>query len=363
VVAGTGLGVHVSVGAPLVGAGGLRWSRRRIVACLAALAATAVLVSAAVRLSTSAATAPAARGTRSHAGSPARAARAGAAAPALGVYVGPGGLAKAATVDGELGDKVTYAMDFVSGRSWATISDPTWLTSAWRGSPFHLVIGVPMLPASGATLGEGATGAYDPEFAALAARLVLDGLGHSVLMIGWQPDDAGQPWHVGTVAAAHAYIAYWDAIRTTMASIAGAHFLFEWDAGDGLASPLNPASMYPGDAAVDIVATDAFDTVPRGVEAPTRWRFVLERRFGPAWMATFAAEHHKPMAIAMWGLVPTGAEGGGDDPAFVSGMLAWARAAHVEMCLLWDYGSWAVTGGAYPRSLAELEKLAGGAGS
>lgn len=285
--------------------------------------------------------------------------RPGPAAPHLGVYVGPGNLAAATAVDLRLGDRVVDALDFVPEASWSTIRDPAWLVDAWRGGPFRLVIGVPMLPSTGATLAEGATGAYDPQFAALAARLVVAGLGHVVLMIGWQPDDTGEPWYVSSAAAARDYVTYWDDIATTMASVAGAHFTFEWDPGDGLASPVSPAAMYPGDAAVDVVATDAFDTVPAGVVATTRWRYVLERRDGPAWTAAFAAAHHKPLAVAMWGLAPQGTHGAGDDPAFVRGFLSWARASHVVLSVLWDYSTWALTAGGYPASLAVLEKAAG----
>lgn len=271
--------------------------------------------------------------------------------------MGPGHLADGVEIDQELGGRATYAMDFLSERSWSTISGPGWLSNAWRGGPFRMIIGVPMLPASGATLAQGATGAYDQTFATLAAALVREGLGSSILMIGWQPDDPGQPWFVDSPAAARSYVAYWDDIRQTMAAVAGAHFTFEWDAGDGNASPVSPAAMYPGSAAVDIVATDAFDTLPEGVHVSTRWQYVLNRRYGPDWMLHFARSHGKPMAIAMWGLAPRRAHGAGDDAAFVSHFLHWAAAARIEMSVLWDYGSWALTGGSYPSAEAAFVRI------
>ena len=272
----------------------------------------------------------------------------------LGVYAGPGAGAAAAAVDRKLQGHVEYALDFLAATSWSTITQPGWLATAWHGASLRMVLGVPMLPLQGATLAEGAAGAFDAEFSLLARRLVTDGLGTAVLMIGWQPDDEGQRWYVGTEAAARDYVRYWDRIRAAMAAVPGAHFLFEWDAGDGGTSPLSPAAMYPGNAAVNLVATDAFDHVAAVRPVVTRWRAVADERYGPAWMASFAAENHKPMAIAMWGEMPVKSGGGGDDPRFVRGLLSWAASAGVEMCVLWDYGSSALTGGAYPAADAAL---------
>jgi hypothetical protein len=272
----------------------------------------------------------------------------------LGVYAGPGQLAAAESLDHRLHGHVAYALDFLADSSWSTITQPAWLVADWRGGPFRMVLAVPMLPASGATLAEGASGRFDAEYTLLAARLVADGLGTAVLMIGCQPDDKGQPWYVGTEATAAAYVRYWDAIRNSMAAVPGAHFVFEWDVGGGGTSPLSPAAMYPGDAAVDVVATDAFDILPKTAPTSTRWQFLLQRRYGPSWVSTFAAAHHKPMAIAMWGEAPLEAGGAGDDPGFVRAFLAWASTAHLRMCVLWDYSSWAVTGGGFPAADAAL---------
>lgn len=275
------------------------------------------------------------------------------AVPPLGVYVGPGEAATAEAVDQQLGGHVVYALDFLSTDSWATLTHPTWLAVDWAGSPFRMVIGVPMLPAAGATLAEGAAGAFYGDFTALATRLVQRGLGDSVLMIGWQPDDPGTPWYVGAASTAHEYVQYWVGIRAAMSGIPGANFEFEWDAGNSGVSPVSPAAMYPGDAAVDIVATDAFDNATADPGAQD-WTTVLNRRWGPAWMASFAAAHHKPMAVAMWGTVPRRVGGAGDDAAYVTHLLEWSASAGIQMCVLWDFGSWAMTGGSYPASAGAL---------
>jgi hypothetical protein len=277
----------------------------------------------------------------------------------LGIYAGPGAAPGAEAVNQALGGRISYAMDFLPQTSWTALTDPTWLAAAWGGSPFDLVLGVPMLPNHGASLAQGAQGAYDAEFTLLAQRLVSDGLGGAVLLVGWQPADTGTPWYVGTDAAAVLYVQYWDRIAAAMKAVPGATFVFEWDPGDSGTSPVRPASMYPGNAAVDVVGTDAFDVVPHGVPQAKQWASVFGRSGGPTWAATFAAQHHRLLALAMWGVVPAAAGGGGDAPAFVSDVLAWAAEQGVAMCVLWDYGTWAISGGTFPASYAGLVAAVG----
>ena len=218
-----------------------------------------------------------------------------------------------------------------------------------------------MLPDHGATLAKGAAGDYDAEFTLLAQRLVADGLGASTLLLGSQPDDDTTPWYVRSVTAAGWYAAYWDRIEAAMSAVPGTSFTFEWDPGDSGTSPVPPSAMYPGDAAVDMIGTDAFDEVPAGVPASQQWGGVLGRADGPTWTATFAREHHKPLAVAMWGVVPTADGGGGDSAAYVTDVLAWAAGQGVACCVLWDYGDWAVGGGGFPAAYAALVTAVGSA--
>ncbi len=277
----------------------------------------------------------------------------------LGIYAGPGAATGAEAVNDALGGRISYAMDFLPQTSWTALTDPAWLAASWAGSPFDLVLGVPMLPNHGATLAQGAEGAYDGEFTLLAQRLVAAGLGGADLLVGWQPDDAGTPWYVGTAAAAGWYVAYWDRIAAAMRAVPGASFVFEWDPGDAGSSPVRPAAMYPGNAAVDVVGTDAFDTTSPTTPQGEQWAHVLDRTGGPTWAATFAAQHHRLLAVAMWGVVPAAAGGGGDAPAFVTGLLDWAAGQGVTMCVLWDYGSWSISGGSFPAAYSALVAAVG----
>lgn len=279
-----------------------------------------------------------------------------AQAPPIGVYTGPGNVAAAEAAAAQLGGRVPYALDFLPKTSWTAITNPAWLAQQWHGSPFHLVIGVPMLPSSGATLTQGATGEFDHYFQVLAQRLIGDGLGNAILMLGYQPDDDGSSWYVRSPSAARAYVAFWRIIRATMGAVPGADFLFEWDAGDAGTSPVSPAAMYPGNGDVDIVATDAFDYVASDPRTRGHWSTVLDEPYGPAWMESFAAAHHKPMAIAMWGEVPASTGGAGDQPAYATALLRWAAVHRLAMSVLWDDGAMSLASGSFPRTDAALHQ-------
>jgi len=288
------------------------------------------------------------------------AARSTPSAPPLGLYAGPGAATAVVAADDQLGHRVADAFDFLPYTTWAALTDPSWLAAGWQGASFGQILGIPMLPATGATLAAGAQGTYDAEFATLARALVAEGWGTATLVIGWQPDDPGTPWSVGSAAAAAQYVAYWDDIATTMAATPGARFGFEWDAGDTKTAVVTPVQTYPGDAAVDVVATDGFDNGYTSLPATEQWTALLEQPYGPAWMAQFAAAHHKPMALAMWGPVPKSVGGGGDNPTFAVDLLRWAAASHLASCVLWDYGQWAALGGGFPATAAAIDRWFGG---
>jgi len=269
----------------------------------------------------------------------------------LGVYAGPGSVATADAFGAAAGAPVPYAFDYLDGTSWQTIDDPRWFLERWDGSGFKMIWGVPMLPSTGgATMAAGAAGLYDGYFSTLAQVLVANGQANSLIALGWDPNDASVPWAATSAQAARLYVAYWRQVVTTMRSVAGQQFLFVWD--DAAGSGVAPDTLYPGDTYVDLVATDAFD-VGLGLANPS-WSELASAAYGPDWFAAFAAQHHKPFMIAKWGVVPTAASGGGDDPTFVRQFLAWAAQEGVVMAVAWDDGSWALAGGSFPRSAQML---------
>jgi hypothetical protein len=104
------------------------------------------------------------------------------------------------------------------------------------------------------------------------------------------------------------------------------------------------------------VATDAFDV---GTPVTSSgWGAYAAEPYGPDWFSSFANSHQKQLMIAKWGLAPRGALGGGDNPTYVSQFLRWADGRHLFAAITWDYGSWAVTGGSFPKAAAELHTVA-----
>jgi hypothetical protein len=273
----------------------------------------------------------------------------------LGVYAGPGSPVAAVAFSVDAGAPVPYAFDYIDGSSWQSITNPIWFLQRWSGSSFKMIWGVPMLPDAGATLAAGATGLYDVHFSQLAYALVDNGQANSVIMLGWDPEDPTLPWSATTAGAAADYTSYWRQIVTSMRSVPGQQFQFAWDSAPG-SDPVLPPALYPGDGYVDIVATDAFDVGT--TVTSSGWAGFAATPYGPDWFAGFANSHHKPLMIAKWGLVPRAVAGGGDSPSYVSHFLRWANQKHLFAAVTWDYGSWAVTGGTFPKAAAELHTVA-----
>ena len=278
----------------------------------------------------------------------------GPASVPLGVYAGPGAVGTAEAFTEVVGRPVRYALDYLDDSSWQSISDPRWLLDHWVGSGLDMIWGVPMLPAYGGTLADGASGVYNGEFELLAENMVASGQGSSVLMLGWAPTSSGLPWSVSTSAEAAQYTAYWQQIVATMRAVPGAHFAFEWDAGQvGGAIPTYEA--YPGDDYVDIIATDAFDNMTPPPGTTDRWDAVVSGSYGPRWASSFAARHHKSFMIAEAGCDPdVAAGGGGDDPDFVQDLLTFSAAQHATAVVIWDFGTAAITSSQFQDSLATL---------
>ena len=135
-------------------------------------------------------------------------------------YVDPSGIkAFGATT----GTAPTYASDFLDHvDSWAQMDSAAGM-GGWSG--YHLVLGVPMIPsASGGTLAQGASGAYNQYFATLAQNLVGDGQADAILRFGWEFNGNWYPWSVASATDAANFVSFWQQIVTTMRSVPGAQF-------------------------------------------------------------------------------------------------------------------------------------------
>jgi hypothetical protein len=259
-----------------------------------------------------------------------------------------------------------FAMAFLDGSSFQKMEDPSWFISQFKGSSYQMIWGVPILPSTGGySLATGATGAYNQYFVTLARGLVAGGQASSIIRLAWEFNGSWFPW----AATGHAadFIAYWRQIVTSMRSVPGANFKFEWNPTDGDQGAGNLADYYPGNSYVDFIGLDVYDvswaTYPG---AAAMFTTIKTEPYGLNWLASFAAQQGKPIVLPEWGLgwgasddgAPVSHPGtetsGGDDPLFINDMAAWIATHNVYEATLWDVTSSLVTPTSNPNSLAAL---------
>jgi hypothetical protein len=225
------------------------------------------------------------------------------------------------------GAAVQTATDYLGSDDWSEIEDPTWTIAQWGSAPgVRPDLTVALWPATGGSLAEAASGAYDSHFAALAENLVAGGLGDATIRLGWEFNAAWYRWSVRTPSDAANFAQAWRTIVTAMRAVPGAAFSFDWSPTQS-AGGVDPALAYPGDAYVSDIGLDVYDWNQAPDEtAAQRWSALVHHGYGLAWQAGFAAAHGKPIAFPEWGLVGfpwNPSLGGGDDPLFVANMFAW----------------------------------------
>lgn len=283
----------------------------------------------------------------------------------LGVYVGyqaPGGVSSFGRA---VGKQPTFAMDFLDGASWSALVNtaPSYM-SAWKGSGHTMIWGLPMLPNSGSSLGQGATGVYNSYFLQLAQDMVAAGQGSSVIRPGWEFNGGWFPWAANGQAAA--FVAYWQQIVNTMRSVPGQDFTFEWNPTAGDQGVGNLANYYPGNAYVDDIGLDLYDQ-SWGTFAgiASQWNTYLTEPYGLNWLASFAASRGKQITLPEWGLDPDPSSndggvvsaansevGGGDDPTFINDMAQWITQTQVYEATYWQYNSSLLSTRSNPNSFA-----------
>ena len=306
---------------------------------------------------------------------------AGAAAPSvsvntLGVYVGYQSPGRVSAFGRAIGQRPSFAMDFLDGDSWSALlrTAPSYM-AAWKGSGFTMIWGVPILPyasspgatsTSGDSLQQGAAGAYNSYFRKLARDMVAGGQANSIVRLGWEFNAGWFPW--AAVGQAATFIGYWRQIVDTMRSVAGQNFTFEWNPNAGGTDDL--ADYYPGNAYVDLIGLDLYDQAWGNYGASDcngaacqqeEFRTLLTQPNGLRWLAKFAAAQGKPVALPEWGLAassPTDLNGtyvdeelgGGDDPTFINAMAQWINRNNVYEATYWQFNRSRISPTANPLS-------------
>jgi hypothetical protein len=200
----------------------------------------------------------------------------------------------------------------------------------WRDVHRRLYWSIPLIP-EGATLADAARGTFDSRYRAAAASIAARTAGTMPVPIrtGWEFNTAHMPW-----AAAGQEADYIRAYRRFVAAFRGVspRFRFEWT--PNLGGDNDPARAYPGDAFVDVIGMDAYyNTAWDSSDPAEAWRYTVERPYGLAWLATFAARHGKPIAIAEWGVKADSAG------PFITAAAAWFAAHRAAYQAYWDSNS------------------------
>ena len=276
--------------------------------------------------------------------------------PPLGIYDGAENASGVDALGGAIGRQLSYAMDYLNGTSWATmVSSAAKEARSWSRSRYAVTFSIPMLPDSGSTLAGGAAGSYDSSFKGIARGLVANHQANSIVRIGWEFNAGWFSWSAKSADSSR-FVAFWHQIVDTMRSVPGAAFKFEWCPNLGDEGVGNLANYYPGNSYVDYVAADVYDqnwaTYPG---AKDEFSNLETENFGLKWLASFAAQRGKPLALGEWGLgsgpgnagQPYSANdatvSGGDDPTFINDMAKWIAANGVATALYFDFGSSALS--------------------
>lgn len=257
-----------------------------------------------------------------------------ASAAMYGVYAGaaPDGPPAVDHHETWLGHPVNYALAFGS-KSWVSI-EGAYQAGAWKGWVAEelnrkLILSVGMLPTNDGTtsLAAGANGFYDSHFITLAHNLVKNGLGNTVIRLGWEMNGSWYRWSASGNSAN--YVAYWRRIVTAMRAVPGANFSFNWCVSIGYKG-FPAINAYPGNYYVNEIGVDSYDqcwlagTYPYSSSDPAImlstqqkvWNFQRTRPEGLNYWISFARMCGKPLTLPEWGNSKRQDGHGGSDNAY-----------------------------------------------
>ncbi|MGA5440493.1 glycoside hydrolase family 26 protein [Streptomyces griseoincarnatus] len=266
---------------------------------------------------------------------------AGTAPPAFGAFLGSdaAGVARIEAFSDWLGGaEVRVAHTYLPGDRWSNIEGAPGFLDSWANwrkaeADRMLVLNVPMLERNEenltdaevrALLRRGAEGEFDHHFRVLAERLVTLQVPDTVLVLGWEMNGTTYTHRCGPDP--DAWKAYWDRIVTTMRSVPGQRFRFDFTPSRGR-DAVPWTDCYPGDDTVDIIGMDAYDQ-PQGVSFDEQ----VNEPYGLRAHVDFARLHDKPVSYPEWGLFRNG-----DNADYMRRMLAWMDAHDPVYNTLSDY--------------------------
>jgi len=222
---------------------------------------------------------------------------------------------------------------------WQFTNDPNPSDTAswehWVQSGNQMLLGVDLIPQSaGSTSNPLAweqacdSGSYNSYATQLSKNLVSYGAGSITIRLGIE---ANGSWEADYTGSTSTELADWakcfDNEVSAMRAVPGAHFLFVWNPNVCTQSfPIN--EYYPGNAYVDIIGIDAYDSDCHYSSLTTvsmeGWQaYYTDSASYPGAgfpslsnMLAFAKSNNKPLSFPEWGLN----QGGPDDATYVTDM-------------------------------------------
>ncbi|MHA5048723.1 glycoside hydrolase family 26 protein [Streptomyces sp. SD15] len=247
--------------------------------------------------------------------------------PAFGAFLGSDarGVARMPLFSRWLGGtELRVGHTYLPGNRWRDIEGAPGFLDAWarwrkQEADRMLVLNVPLQerneegvsdPEVRQLLQQGAAGKFDHHFRALAERLVELGVPDTVLVLGWEMNGTTYTHRCGPDP--EAWKKYWKRIVTTMRSVPGQKFQFDFTPARGL-DAVPWTKCYPGDGTVDIIGMDSYDQ-PTGMSFDEQ----VTEPYGLQAHVDFAKAHGKPISYPEWGLFRNG-----DNTEYMGRMLAW----------------------------------------
>ncbi|MEV0171944.1 glycosyl hydrolase [Streptomyces sp. NPDC050803] len=247
--------------------------------------------------------------------------------PAFGAYLdyGPRGVARIAELSRWLGGaELRVGHTYLPGDRWSNIEGAPGFLDVWADwrreqDDRMLVLNVPMLERNEdhvsdaevrLLLRRGAAGYFDHHYRALAERLVELQVPDTVIVLGWEMNGITYTHRCGPDP--EAWKKYWNRIVTTMRSVPGQEFRFDFTPTRGR-DAVPWTQCYPGDDTVDVIGMDSYDQ-PRGMAFDEQ----VKEPYGLQEHVDFAKSHGKPISYPEWGLFRNG-----DNAEYMRRMLAW----------------------------------------
>jgi hypothetical protein len=190
----------------------------------------------------------------------------------------------------------------------------------------------------GSTLAGCAAGMYDSHWKDFGTALVSTQRADSIIRVGWEFNGDFMYWHATNDTAQ--FIACWNHVASAIKST-DPEAILDWTINSKFTpsdSCMGDATLcYPGDQYVDYIGIDNYDEYPPSTKTP--FDTIAKAQGGLDWIYDFAVKHHKHFSVSEWGVVSgAGANGGGDNPAFVQNMWNWFE-AHASIGLYESYFS------------------------